>query len=54
LRESMKFSARSILAIGQMFAALRAQTEEGRASLRACIGAPSRAERKDDEPPKLN
>ena len=38
----------------QMFAALRAQTEAGFASLRACIGAPARAERKDDEPPKLN
>jgi hypothetical protein len=39
---------------GQMFAALQAQTEAGFASLRACINAPSRAERKDDEPPKLN
>ena len=39
---------------GQMFAEFRAQTEEGFASLRACINAPSRAERKDDEPPKLN
>ena len=37
----------------QMFAALRAQTEAGFASLRACIDAPSRAERKDDEPTKL-
>jgi hypothetical protein len=38
----------------QMFAALRAQTEAGFASLRGCIDAPSRANRKDDEPPKLN
>jgi hypothetical protein len=38
----------------EMFAALRAQTEAGLASLRACIGAASRAERKDDEPIKLN
>ena len=38
----------------QMFAALRAQTEAGFASLRACIDAPSRTERKDDEPTKLN
>ena len=38
----------------QMFEELRAQTEAGFAGLRACIDAPSRAERKDDEPPKLN
>jgi hypothetical protein len=38
----------------QMFADLRAQTEEGFASLRACIDAASRAERKDDEPTNLN
>ena len=38
----------------QMFAALRAQTEAGFASLRACIDAPSRTERKDDDPTKLN
>jgi hypothetical protein len=38
----------------QMFADLRAQTDAGFASLRACIDALSRTERKDDEPPKLN
>ena len=38
----------------QMFADLQAQTDAGFASLRACIDAASRAERKDDEPPKLN
>jgi mevalonate pyrophosphate decarboxylase len=38
----------------QMFAHLRAQTDAGFASLRACIDAASRTERKDDEPPKLN
>jgi hypothetical protein len=38
----------------QMFAALRAQTEAGFASLRACIDTPSRTERKDDDPTKLN
>jgi hypothetical protein len=38
----------------QMFADLRAQTDAGFASLRACIDAVSRIERKDDEPPKLN
>jgi mevalonate pyrophosphate decarboxylase len=38
----------------QMFADLRAQTHAGFASLRACIDAVSRTERKDDEPPKLN
>jgi hypothetical protein len=38
---------------GQMFAELRAQTEVGFASLRACIDA-SRTELNDDEPPKLN
>jgi mevalonate pyrophosphate decarboxylase len=38
----------------QMFADLRAQTDAGFASLRACIDAVSRAERKDDEPPRLN
>jgi hypothetical protein len=37
----------------QMFADLRAQTEAGFASLRACINAPSRAD-EDDEPPKLS
>jgi mevalonate pyrophosphate decarboxylase len=38
----------------QMFADLRAQTDAGFASLRACIDAAYRTERKDDEPPKLN
>jgi mevalonate pyrophosphate decarboxylase len=38
----------------QMFADLQAQTDAGFASLRACIDAVSRTERKDDEPPKLN
>jgi hypothetical protein len=38
----------------QMFARLRAKTDAGFASLRACIEAVSRTERKDDEPPKLN
>ena len=38
----------------QMFADLRAQTDAGFASLRACIDAVSRTERKDDEPPNLN
>ena len=38
----------------QMFADLQAQTDAGFASLRACIDAASRTERKDDEPPKLN
>jgi hypothetical protein len=38
----------------QMFADLQAQTDAGFASLRACIDAVSRSERKDDEPPKLN
>jgi hypothetical protein len=38
----------------QMFADLQAQTDAGFARLRACIDAPSRTERKDDEPPKLN
>jgi hypothetical protein len=43
----------------QMVADLRAQTDAGFASLRACIDAASRTaasrtERKDDEPPKLN
>jgi hypothetical protein len=38
----------------QMFADLREQTEAGFASLRACIDAPSRTERKDDDPTKLN
>jgi hypothetical protein len=38
----------------RMFAELQAQTDAGFASLRACIDAVSRSERKDDEPPKLN
>ena len=38
----------------QMFADLRAQTDAGFARLQACIEAPSRTYRKDDEPPKLN
>jgi mevalonate pyrophosphate decarboxylase len=38
----------------QMFADLQAQTDAGFASLRACIDAAYRTERKDDEPPKLN
>jgi len=38
----------------QMFADLRAQTDAGFARLRASIDAPSRTDRKDDEPPKLN
>jgi hypothetical protein len=38
----------------QTLADLRAQTEAGFASLQACTEAPSRTERKDDEPPKLN
>ena len=38
----------------QMFADLRAQTDAGFARLQACIDAPSRTDRKDDEPPKLN
>jgi hypothetical protein len=38
----------------QMFPDLQAQTDAGFASLRACIDAASRTERKDDEPPKLN
>ena len=38
----------------QMFADLRAQTAAGFARLQACIEAPSRTYRKDDEPPKLN
>ena len=38
----------------QMFADLRAQTDAGFARLQACIEAPSRTDRKDDEPPKLN
>jgi mevalonate pyrophosphate decarboxylase len=38
----------------QMFADLEAQTDAGFASLRACIDAAYRTERKDDEPPKLN
>jgi len=38
----------------QMFADLRAQTDAGFARLQACIDAPSRTYRKDDEPPKLN
>jgi len=37
-----------------MFADLRAQTDAGFARLQACIDAPSRTDRKDDEPPKLN
>jgi hypothetical protein len=38
----------------QMFADLRAQTDAGFARLQACIDVPSRTDRKDDEPPKLN
>ena len=38
----------------QMFADLRAQTDAGFARLQACIEAPFRTDRKDDEPPKLN
>ena len=38
----------------QMFADLRAQTDAGFARLQACIDAPSRTDRKDEEPPKLN
>ena len=38
----------------QMFADLRAQTDAGFARLQACLDAPSRTDRKDDEPPKLN
>ena len=38
----------------QMFADLRAQTDAGFARLQACINAPSRTDRKGDEPPKLN
>jgi hypothetical protein len=38
----------------QMFADPRAQTDAGFASLRACIDAAYRTERKNDEPPKLN
>jgi len=38
----------------QMFADLRAQTDAGFARLQASIDAPSRTDRKDDEPPKLN
>ena len=38
----------------QMFADLQAQTDAGFARLQACIEAPSRTYRKDDEPPKLN
>ena len=35
----------------QMFADLRAQTDAGFARLQASIDAPSRTDRKDDEPP---
>ena len=38
----------------QMFADLRAQTDAGFARLQACLDAPSRTDRKDGEPPKLN
>ena len=38
----------------QMLADLHAQTAAGLARLQACIDAPSRTDRKDDEPPKLN
>ena len=38
----------------QLFADLRTQTDAGFARLQACIDTPSRADRKDDEPPKLN
>ena len=38
----------------QMLADLRARTDAGFASLRACINAASPTERKNDEPPKLN
>ena len=38
----------------QMLADLQAQTDAGFARLQACIEAPCRTERKDDEPPKLN
>jgi hypothetical protein len=37
-----------------MFADLRAQTDAGFARLQACLDAPPRTDRKDDEPPKLN
>jgi hypothetical protein len=37
-----------------MFADLQAQTDAGFARLQACLDAPSRNDRKDDEPPKLN
>ena len=38
----------------QMFVDLRAQTDAGFARLQACLHAPSRTDRKDDdEPPKL-
>jgi len=38
----------------QMFADLQAQTDAGFSRLQACIEAPFRTDRKDDEPPKLN
>jgi hypothetical protein len=38
----------------RIFADFRAQTDAGFARLKACIDAPSRTDRKDDEPPKLN
>src|SRR5215813_13187040 len=56
---NVKTSHREVLATvktshRQMFADLRAQTDAGFARLQACIDAPSRTDRKDDEPPKLN
>jgi len=33
---------------------LQAQTDAGFSRLQACIEAPFRTDRKDDEPPKLN